>query len=257
MSVRKRKWLDREGRVHQRWMIHIRHKHPDDTVAEIRKVSPVNTKRGAERYERELRAQVLAATAKRDESNAATTATSGKAHENTTIRQFIDIFLREHSKVEGLRPDYIREQQRVLERLVLPTIGDLRLSEIGSQHFSLLKRSMHRGGYSPKTINNGLGVMSKFVQFWWERQELDAPRFKVGLIRLDERDAPVYEPGCELELSGRTRSFQLNAVSFLKPARLNPGCIGILRWAGRSPVDFTLVAEPWLREYTRRTFRSL
>jgi integrase len=35
--------------------------------------------------------------------------------------------------------------------------------------------------------------MSKFVRFWWERQELDAPRFKVGLIRLDERDAPVYE----------------------------------------------------------------
>jgi integrase len=193
MSVRKRKWLDREGRVHQRWMIHIRHKHPDGTVAEIRKVSPVNTKRGAERYERELRAQVLAAAAKRNESNTATAATSGEAHENTTLRQFIDTFLREHSKVEGLRPDYIREQQRVLERLVLPTIGDLRLAEVGSQHFSLLKRSMHRGGYSPKTINNALGVMSKFVRFWWERQELDAPRFKVGLIRLDERDAPVYE----------------------------------------------------------------
>jgi Icc-related predicted phosphoesterase len=66
-----------------------------------------------------------------------------------------------------------------------------------------------------------------------------------------------HEPGCELELQGRTRSFQLNAVSFLKPARLNPGCIGILRWAGRSAVDFTLLAEPWLREYTRHTFRSL
>lgn len=68
-----------------------------------------------------------------------------------------------------------------------------------------------------------------------------------------------HEPGCELELPGpgTTRSFQLNAVNFLAPARLNPGCIGILRWAEREPVGFELLAEPWLREYTRHTFRSL
>ena len=35
--------------------------------------------------------------------------------------------------------------------------------------------------------------MSKLVRFWWEHQGLDAPRFKVGLIRVDEKDAKVYD----------------------------------------------------------------
>ena len=56
MSVRKRRWRDKQGRQHEKYMVHIQHTWPDGRKQTIRKVSPVQTKRGAERYERELRA---------------------------------------------------------------------------------------------------------------------------------------------------------------------------------------------------------
>jgi hypothetical protein len=38
---------------------------------------------------------------------------------------------------------------------------------------------------------------------------------------------------------------------------LNPGCIGVLRWASPSDHDFTLLDAPWLTEYTRWSYRTL
>ena len=59
MTVRKRKWSDKAGRQHEKWMIHIEHTWPDGRKQTIRKVSPMQTKRGAEQYERELRQQLV------------------------------------------------------------------------------------------------------------------------------------------------------------------------------------------------------
>jgi Arm DNA-binding domain len=59
MSARKRKWRDKHGRVQEKWMIHIEYTNPDGSRQTIRKVSPVQTKRGAEQYEREVRQALL------------------------------------------------------------------------------------------------------------------------------------------------------------------------------------------------------
>ena len=59
MSVRKRKWRDQHGRQREKWMIHVEYTAPDGRKQTIRKVSPVQTKRGAEQFEREIRAQLL------------------------------------------------------------------------------------------------------------------------------------------------------------------------------------------------------
>jgi integrase len=192
MSVRKRTWRDRKGRVQEKWMVHIKHQHPDGTVEEIRKNSPVNTRRGAEQYERELREQLLAGQLRKEK----TPASPDEAITHMTVGEFVDVFLREHSEVEGLRPRTISEQRRVLAQHIVPVVGDVPLKGVGSRHFGLVKRAMfHKDtDYSPKTINNVLGIMSRLVRFWWEHQEKDAPRFQVGLIRLDEKDAEVYEP---------------------------------------------------------------
>ena len=193
MSVRKKKWTGKDGRVRTKWMIHIEHSTRDGKRHVIRRVSPVNTKRGAQQYERELREQLLSELAPKEQEQASSV--DEVDEEVPTLNQFIEVFMTEHSQVEGLRPRYMREQRRVLEQHVAPIIGEVPLDQIGSRHFGMVKRAMHRRNrdYSPKTINNTLGIMSKLVRFWWERQELDAPRFKVGLIRLDQKDAKVYE----------------------------------------------------------------
>ncbi|WP_438011625.1 metallophosphoesterase [Sorangium sp. So ce321] len=66
-----------------------------------------------------------------------------------------------------------------------------------------------------------------------------------------------HEPGQRLAAAGETRSYELNAVNFLRPHRLNPGCIGVLRWAGPDESEFAFVDAPWLDEYTRSNYRTL
>jgi hypothetical protein len=66
-----------------------------------------------------------------------------------------------------------------------------------------------------------------------------------------------HEPGQALDAPEGTESTILNAVGFSKPHRLNPGCIGILRWAGRGDCRFEVLEAPWLREFTRAGYRAL
>lgn len=66
-----------------------------------------------------------------------------------------------------------------------------------------------------------------------------------------------HEEGKALFTTSQTRSYLLNAVSFWKPHRLNPGCIGVLQWQKRTPLGFTLLDAPWLREFTKASYRYL
>jgi hypothetical protein len=66
-----------------------------------------------------------------------------------------------------------------------------------------------------------------------------------------------HEPGQALRVPGATQSYILNAVNFLRPSRLNPGCIGVLTWSGREPVDFQVLDAPWLKQFTKANYRYL
>ena len=61
MSVRREKRRDpTTGAVRKYWIVDISFEHPDGRRERVRKVPPVQTRRGAERYEREVRAALLA-----------------------------------------------------------------------------------------------------------------------------------------------------------------------------------------------------
>ena len=55
MSVRLRKWKDKEARVQETWIVDVKYKHADGTVQAVRQTSPIQTRRGAEQHERQLR----------------------------------------------------------------------------------------------------------------------------------------------------------------------------------------------------------
>ena len=60
MSVRRVKRRDpKTGAERQFWIVDVVFEHADGRVERARKVSPVQTKRGAEEYERQLRAALL------------------------------------------------------------------------------------------------------------------------------------------------------------------------------------------------------
>ncbi len=60
MSVRRRDYRDSAtGRTSAVWMIDVVFTHPDGRRQRVRKKSPVQTKRGAEEYERSVRQALL------------------------------------------------------------------------------------------------------------------------------------------------------------------------------------------------------
>lgn len=66
-----------------------------------------------------------------------------------------------------------------------------------------------------------------------------------------------HEPGARLLSPEGTQSYILNAVNFLKPSRLNPGCVGVLSWASATENSFEVLNAPWMHQYTRSSYRAL
>lgn len=62
MSVRLRKWKTKKGKVLERWTIDVKVALPGQRPRRIRDFSPVNTRRGALQYERQVREALLAGT---------------------------------------------------------------------------------------------------------------------------------------------------------------------------------------------------
>lgn len=69
MTVRKRIWTTKSGKTETKYMIDVQLRHLDGRVQRIRRNSPVNTRRGAEQYEREVRATLLSGTYKEESEN--------------------------------------------------------------------------------------------------------------------------------------------------------------------------------------------
>ncbi len=66
-----------------------------------------------------------------------------------------------------------------------------------------------------------------------------------------------HEEGQDISSSVGTKSHHLNAVNFWRPHRLNPGCIAILKWQGTRGLGVSLLDAPWVKEYSKQTYRYL
>lgn len=158
MSVRKRIWRDHKGRQQEKWMIDIRYRHPDGSRQVIRKVSPVQSRRGAERYERELREALLAGRYEKEETQAATvTGTSDVPTLRAFSREFMDSYARVNNK-----PSSIRSKEKILRVHLIPFFGTMKLDEIGSRQIETYKAAKIRGLHR-KTINNHLTVLRRML----------------------------------------------------------------------------------------------
>src|SRR3954471_9315197 len=84
MSVRLRKWQSKAGKVEEAWQVDFIFHHPDGRRQRVVKFSPVQTRRGAEQYERELRAALLNGTFGKENSS---------EEHRVTLAQFAPRFL--------------------------------------------------------------------------------------------------------------------------------------------------------------------
>ncbi|OJH41107.1 tyrosine-type recombinase/integrase [Cystobacter ferrugineus] len=195
MSVRLRKWKKKEGKVQEAWWVDVKYQHPSGRVERVRKASPINTRRGAEEYERQIRHALL-------------TGSFGKEKQNEpgrvpTLGDFVPRFIT-YSENNNKHSSVVAKRQ-ILDDHLLPAFGNMALDSIGPAEIEDFKAAMRkklsrararkeaptraslrkRKGsgvklLSLKSINNALAVLHKLLALAQEQGVIaHVPRVKL------------------------------------------------------------------------------
>jgi integrase len=184
-------------KAERRWIVDFWLEPPGAAPQRIRMVSPANTKKGAEEYERQLRdemRQKIEAPA----SGAPTThvpsvspaPSAPKNKEIPSLRAFASDFLQNYAKVYN-RPVEVTQKERVLKKHLLPLLGDLRLDEIDGRVISSYAGAKRETKLHPSTINQHLACLSKMLHVAEEWNVL--PRGVAPRIRKLEVPPPEWD----------------------------------------------------------------
>lgn len=159
MSVRLRKWTDASGQVQEAWKVDVVFRHADGSRQRVERASPVNTRRGAEQYERNLRQSLLEGTFGRTVSTVPTVKEFGRRwleHAETNDKQSA---ARAKRHIFGsLDPKTGRERGHLLWEF-----GEQRLDEVTAGKIEAYKTRKLKAGLSKKTINNHLAALSSLL----------------------------------------------------------------------------------------------
>ncbi len=173
MSVRLRKWTDKKRTVRATWIVDVKYRHADGSVQAVRQTSPIQTKRGAQQHERQLRDSLQ-------------NGTFGKeVNEVPTLAQFKERFLT-YSENNN-KPSAVHAKRLALKNHLEPVFGKLRLNQIRQQEIEAYKAQKLREKLSAKTVNNQLAILRKLLNLAVEWGELGhVPR--VRQLRVSPHD---------------------------------------------------------------------
>jgi integrase len=207
MSVR---WNEQR----KRWTVDVDWEHVSGARERVRKFSPVNTRRGAEEYERQIRAELLTRKATKEEA--------------PTLAGFWPEFLEKYCVVHN-RPHEIKMKRTTWRRHLEPAFGALPMDRITPREISAYCAAKLAAGFHPKSINNHLAILSKALKMAAEWDLIPSPRpirqMKVPPARFDfltfeEADA----------LLAASRDELLRMVCLALRTGLRTGEILALRW---------------------------
>jgi len=134
-----------------KWCVDIEWPNADGGTRRIRKTSPVQTKVGSERYERELR-------------NALSDGTYGivKDEDVPTVAHYRDAFIQWYAN-EGSKPASIQRRTELLDDHVIPLFGNVRLNNFSEKQVQELKTRL-AGRKSKSTYNCAVATINKLLQ---------------------------------------------------------------------------------------------
>jgi integrase len=202
MSVRLRKWKNKEGKIEEHWMVDVMVTIPGEGDKRVRDSSPVNTRRGAEQHERQIRQALL-------------DGTFGKAKAQNsipTLAAFEKRFI-EYSENNN-KPSTVAAKKQLLKDHIIPAFGSKRLDQIGPAEIEAFKARMRKTrsracarkpeatkwaikkrkqreppALSAKSINNALTVLRKLLVVAQDQGEIaHLPR-----LRFFKPEKPVHD----------------------------------------------------------------
>ena len=119
----------------------------------IRRVSPTQSRRGAEAYEAELRASLIPTSSGSPEP---------AAIESPTLAEFAPEFLLTYARVNN-KPAERSRKENVLRNHLVPFFGNQRLDQITPRRLEAFKADRLAQGLKPVTVNKHLGVLKKLL----------------------------------------------------------------------------------------------
>ena len=214
MSVRREKRRDgKTGAVRGFWFVDFVFEHPDGRHERIRKVSPVQTRRGAEQYERELRQALLDGFRKERKETPRFAAFA---------QEFLEVYAATNNKFSTLTA-----KKSAFKHHLLPAFGRSRLDEIGMRDIEAYKAKKLAEGLKPKSLNNHLTILRKAlsVAVDWELLShvpkvrwLKGPHPEFDFLTFDEAERfleaadPEWRPMFTLALRTGLRIGELRAL---------------------------------------------
>lgn len=134
-----------------KWCVDIEWANPDGSTQRIRKTSPVQTKVGSERYEREIR-------------NALGDGTYGivKDEDVPTVEHYRDAFIQWYAN-EGSKPASVKRRTELLDDHVIPLFGNVRLNSFGEKQVQELKTRL-AGRKSKSSYNCTVATINKLLR---------------------------------------------------------------------------------------------
>ena len=150
------------------WLVDFMFQHADGRMERMRKRSPVQSKRGAQDYERQLRQEMLNP--------------RPKGKEVPTLETYASEFMELHASVHN-KPSEVHSKRSILRRYLLPRFGRRRLNAIDARSIRRFQAWMREQGLSPKTTNNAVAVLTRILRQGLEDGLLESvpsvPKLKV------------------------------------------------------------------------------
>jgi len=208
MAARKENWG---------WIVDFVFAHADGRKQRVRRKSPVQTKRGAQAFERQLREEML-------------NPPPEPKKEVPTLKEFSKEFLETYARTHNRESE--QEAKRcILNRHLLPRFGRKPLDQITVRDIERLKADLVQT-HRPKTINNILSVLRKLLRYAEELEELEkVPRFRLLKIFEQPYSFLDFEEFEQLVQSTQERDPELGlAVLLAGEAGLRRGELAGLHW---------------------------
>ena len=178
MSVKLRKYQGGDE-----WEVDIRVQLPDGTVVRERKKAPVTGRTAVLRWA-EARERVLVVSGK-------PTRQKVEVIKVPTLTEFSNRFLEGYAKANRQKPSGISAKECILRVHLMPLIGDKPLNEISTEDVQKVKTA--RIGWSPKTVNNMLTVLSVALKTAVEWGVIERVPCSIKLLRAPKSVAAFHD----------------------------------------------------------------
>jgi integrase len=150
MTAQRRSWTNPVTKTKTvLWTVDFTWKNTDGTKRRFREKSPVNTRQGAETYERSLREQLLAGTYEKKPT--------------PTLAEFEARFLTYAQNAN--KPSEVAAKKGALKNHLLPFFGHTPLDRITLEHIENFKSEKLADDLTPKSVNNYLAILRKALNF--------------------------------------------------------------------------------------------